>query len=84
MVPESSDSQGIKKVDNEKSFRPLSLAWELGYTIAIPLVGFALLGRFIDNYFGTSPIFLFAGIVFSVVVTTFLVYWKTKDIISGK
>jgi F0F1-type ATP synthase assembly protein I len=84
MVPESSDSQGIEKVKKDKKpFRPLALAWELGYTIAIPLVGFALLGRFIDKYLGTSPIFLFVGIIVSIVLTSFLVYWKTKDIMNG-
>lgn len=74
----------VPSTHNKKSFKPLALAWELGYTIALPLVGLALLGRFIDNYFGTSPIFLFVGIIVSIILTSFLVYWKTKDIISNE
>ncbi|MBI4034014.1 MAG: AtpZ/AtpI family protein [Candidatus Brennerbacteria bacterium] len=64
-------------------FRPLVLAWELGYTIAIPLVGLALLGRFLDKSFGTSPLFLLIGIFVSILVSSFLVYRKTKKIIDN-
>ncbi len=67
----------------EKSpFRPLALAWELGYTIAIPLVALALGGRFLDKNFDTSPIFLLVGIFVSILISSFLIYRKTKKILS--
>ncbi|MFH0712795.1 MAG: AtpZ/AtpI family protein [Candidatus Jorgensenbacteria bacterium] len=67
----------------EKSlFRPLALAWELGYTIAIPLVALALGGRFLDKSFDTSPIFLLIGIFVSIFISSFLIYRKTKKILS--
>lgn len=60
-------------------FRPLALAWELGYTIAIPLVIFALAGRFVDKYFNSSPLWLLIGIVVSIVFTSFLLVRKMKS-----
>ncbi len=74
MVPKTSNSQRSQKVG--------ALAWELGYTIAIPLVVLALLGRMADKYFGTSPLLLLIGIFTSILLTSFLVYRKTKDIMS--
>jgi ATP synthase protein I len=78
-------------VDNlEKSQKPeeknqvwyaLSLAWQLGYSIAIPLVILALLGRFLDKRFGTSPWLLLAGVLLSLVISTFAVYFKTIKIL---
>jgi F0F1-type ATP synthase assembly protein I len=74
-------------VNTEKNQKPdsswssLGLAWELGYTIAVPLVLFALAGRFLDKKLGTSPFLLLAGILISIGVTSWLVYKKTKEII---
>lgn len=65
----------------EKQFSALSLAWNLGYTIAVPIVVFALAGRFLDKKLGTSPFLLLAGILLSIGITTWLVYKKTLDII---
>ncbi len=75
----------MEKPDGEKKERStlwqaLSLAWNLGYIIAVPLVVFALLGRILDNRFHTSPLALLAGIFISLVVSTVGVYRKTKEI----
>ncbi len=73
----------LPMTEPEKSFfRPLALAWELGYTIAIPLVALALGGRFLDKSFDTSPIFLLIGIFVSIFISSFLIYRKTKKILS--
>jgi F0F1-type ATP synthase assembly protein I len=63
------------------SFSALGLAWNLGYTIAVPLVVLALGGRFLDRKLGTSPWILLAGILFSIALSSWLVYKKTLDII---
>lgn len=60
----------------------LGLAWELGYTIAIPIVAFALLGRFADKKFDTSPFLLLAGILFSIIISSWVIYKKVSKIIS--
>ena len=65
----------------DKSFSALGLAWQLGYTIAVPIVVFALVGRFLDKKLGTSPWLLLAGILVSIAVSSWAVYKKTLDII---
>ncbi len=60
----------------------LSLAFQLGYTIAIPLVVLALLGRFLDKKFDTSPWLLLAGILLSLMITSWMIYIKISKIIA--
>ena len=59
----------------------LSLAWELGYVIAVPIVILAAGGRFLDNRYDTSPIFLISGILLSILVSGTLVFKKAKRIL---
>lgn len=59
----------------------LSLSWELGYMIAIPLVILAIGGRFLDNKYDTSPIFLISGILLSILVSGILVFKRAKRIL---
>ncbi|KKO02841.1 hypothetical protein LCGC14_0102910 [marine sediment metagenome] len=61
--------------------KTLSLAWELGYIIVIPLVILAAGGRFLDNKYDTSPIFLMSGILLSILVSGILVFKKAKRIL---
>ena len=55
--------------------KPLAIALELGYTIAIPIVVFALAGQALDQFIKTSPLFLFVGIALAITSTTI---WLTK------
>lgn len=59
----------------------LGLALQMGYLIAIPLVVFALAGRFVDSIFGSSPFFFLIGILFAIVSSTMLVYRKTTALL---
>ncbi|MCX6766584.1 MAG: AtpZ/AtpI family protein [Candidatus Moranbacteria bacterium] len=70
-----------KKQKSDSSWSAVGLAWELGYTIAVPLVALALLGRFLDKKLGTAPWLLLLGILVSIAVSSWLVYKKTLDII---
>ncbi len=63
------------------NFSTWQLAWELGYTITIPIVALALVGRMLDKRFETSPWLLLAGIVVSIIVSSFMVYRKVKKIL---
>ncbi|MBI4414869.1 MAG: AtpZ/AtpI family protein [Candidatus Kerfeldbacteria bacterium] len=60
--------------DNSKEksavWQALSYAWQFGYTVAVPLVILALLGRFLDRRLDTSPWLLLAGILLSMVIST--------------
>lgn len=69
-----------KKQETSLTFSAWQLAWELGYTIAIPIVLFALAGRWADNEFGTGPWLLLTGIVASLFTTSFLVYRKVSKL----
>lgn len=50
-------------------FRALSLGLELGFLIVAPLVGFLLLGLFLDRKLGTTPIFLISLVILSLIVS---------------
>ena len=65
---------------NDQSLSALSLAWELGYTIAVPLVVLALLGRFLDKKMETSPVLLLTGILLSLVITGIGIARKTMRV----
>lgn len=54
----------------------LKLAWDLGWVIVIPLVLFALAGRYADKKFGTSPWLLLGGMALAIVLTTILLVRK--------
>jgi len=84
IVEPTQPNEGPKKpVDNGLSLREaFGLAWEMGYTMAIPLVLLALAGRLLDKYYQTSPLFLLIGIILSIVISSILVGKKAISIIS--
>jgi F0F1-type ATP synthase assembly protein I len=63
--------------NKNSSWSALGFAWELGYSITIPIVIFALVGRLIDKKLGTSPWMLLVGILVSIMVSSYMVYKKT-------
>ncbi|MAF80227.1 hypothetical protein CL629_04065 [bacterium] len=62
----------------------VSLAWGLGYKIALPIVALGLLGRFLDIRLGTSFIFLLVGIFVSLALSSLLIYQQIKQIIKDQ
>jgi F0F1-type ATP synthase assembly protein I len=88
MSRENLKSEDLKKNKEKKQidsqWSVFSLAMELGYMIAIPIVAMALLGRFLDKKLETSPWFLLAGICVSILLTTYLVYKKTISVIDDQ
>ena len=61
--------------------KSLNFALELGFTIIVPLVLFALGGRLLDRKFGTSPWFFLGGTLLSIVLTVLLLIRKIKSIL---
>ena len=61
-------------------WKPLALAWELGYIIALPaaLLGFG--GAFLDKKFQTSPIFLALGFSLAFAISAIAVIRKVREI----
>lgn len=72
----------MKKEAKNPLWSSLALAWELGYTIAIPIVILGLLGRFLDKRLDTSPWLLLTGIFLSIFISTIGIYYKTTRILS--
>ncbi|MBI4433660.1 AtpZ/AtpI family protein [Candidatus Uhrbacteria bacterium] len=60
----------------------LGFAWELGYTIAVPIVALALLGRLLDRVWGTTPWMLLTGILIAIVVSGVGVVRKLRNILA--
>ena len=67
------------KKQDKPQFKTAPIALEVGFSIAMPIVIFALIGRFIDNQFGTSPVVLLVGIGLSVFVSSYIIWRKMKN-----
>jgi undecaprenyl pyrophosphate phosphatase UppP len=55
-----------------------SLAAEFGFIIAIPLVVFALAGKWLDARTHTFPLFTLIGVVLAVTSTTIWMYKRLR------
>lgn len=74
--------QKNKKTGGDNNLSLLSLAWELGYIIAIPIVVLAVGGAMLDRKIGTSPWILLGGVGSSIVITSYMVYSKVTTILN--
>ena len=61
-------------------FEALNMAWELGYTIAIPIVILGFGGAWADKKLDTSPAFILIGIALSLIISGIGIYRKVKKI----
>lgn len=50
-------------------WQALSYAWQFGYTVAVPLVVFAVGGRYLDRVLGTKPWLFLAGLLIAIVLS---------------
>jgi F0F1-type ATP synthase assembly protein I len=81
---EEDNNKKNPSLTSDRSWSALSFAWELGYSISIPLVVFTLGGRLLDKKLGTAPWLLLTGLFVSIIVTFFIVYRKLVDIIKSE
>src|SRR4030042_3017421 len=69
------DGSVIKKDNTEKEknqfFANVNLASELGFVIAIPLVGGVILGTYLDKTFDSEPKFTLSCIFFGVFLSLY-------------
>jgi len=61
-------------------WQAVGLVFQFGYTITVPLILFALLGRLLDKALNSSPIIFLIAIVFSIVISSVLLFIKVKNI----
>lgn len=66
---------------SSKVLYSLSFASQLGFIIVVPIIGFLLLGRYIDGLLGTAPLLLILGIIVGVIVTAYEVYHMIDSLI---
>lgn len=59
--------------------KTLVLALEFGFIIVLPLVIFGLLGKWLETKYHTK-IFLYAGLILSVLSSVIWLYRRIKDI----
>ncbi|KKU47625.1 hypothetical protein A2752_00475 [Candidatus Uhrbacteria bacterium RIFCSPHIGHO2_01_FULL_46_23] len=65
-------------------WQALSLAWELGFIIAIPLVVFGSIGKYADGQFGTTPWLTLAGVFLAMATTVLWLYRQFKALTEFK
>ena len=82
--PSGGQAPALQAKQEGGTWQALSLAWEMGYTIAVPLVVFALGGRWLDHKLGTSPWVLLTGVIISIPISTMVIYLKIAKIIGKK
>ncbi len=58
----------------------MSVAFELGFVIALPIVGFGLLGKWLDSKHNTHY-FVFLGIAVAIIFTSIAVYKRFAALI---
>ena len=58
-----------------KFFYALSLGWQLGFLVALPLLGFILFGYFLDKKFQTLPFLTLIGTILGILITIYDVYY---------
>jgi F0F1-type ATP synthase assembly protein I len=52
----------------------LSVAWQLGFLVTVPLTAFLLLGIAGDRYFHTKPLLVLLGLLIGIVLSVYEVY----------
>jgi len=63
-----------QKNNFNKTFYVLSVAWQLGFFIVIPVGGFLFLGHLGDKFFKTSPLLLIIGSLIGIITAVYGVY----------
>ena len=62
-------------------WQAVGLVFQFGYTITLPLVALALVGRFLDKKLNSSPILLLTAIIVSIIVSSVILFVKLKRIV---
>lgn len=73
-----------KDSSSPKLFYAISLAFQMGFLIAIPLVIFTVLGIFLDDNFDTFPLFLMVFVGIGLITTFFDVYYLVLPFLKKK
>ncbi|OQX71103.1 hypothetical protein B6D52_02640 [Candidatus Parcubacteria bacterium 4484_255] len=70
--------------NNFKTAYALSLAWQLGFLVAVPIGLFLFLGFWGDKALGTSPLFLIISLLIGLIITVYEVYHLFIPLVQDK
>lgn len=73
-----SENQPKKTTDREYYLFAVRIMGDFGASIALPLVGFVLLGQYLDGKYNQTPWFTVMGFVLAALLTAKLVHKKAK------
>lgn len=65
--------------DREYYLFALKIIGDFGATIAVPVVVFVLMGQYLDNRWGYSPLFSILGFALAVLLSGRIIYRKAKE-----
>ncbi len=68
------ETKNTKQNSNFKVFYAISLAWQLGFFIAIPIGSFLFIGVLGDRFFKTEPFLLLLGLLIGIIITIYEMY----------
>ncbi|MBI4049422.1 MAG: AtpZ/AtpI family protein [Candidatus Doudnabacteria bacterium] len=73
-----------QKPTDLNKWRMASLAAELGFIIALPLIALGYLGKWLDSKFGTEPWLAVVGILLAILCTTVWLTKRFREILKGQ
>lgn len=73
-------NQAPQSLDRRYFLFALRIMGEFTYMIAVPVVVFVLLGKWLDGRYGTSPKFLIGGFVLAALISGVAVWRRAKEL----
>ena len=83
-MPETQPETAIKKEDRLQLYAALELVTKLGVSIALIAGGFLYVGIQLDQWFGTRYVFVFLGLVLSIIVSIYDIYFLLEPFIGSE
>lgn len=68
----------------DEEFNAVAFASQFGISVALPVVGGAFLGQYLDNLFHTTPKMTLSGIMIGMLLSITNAYFLIKKLISKK
>lgn len=69
--------KNVPSNQRSSSFSMWQFAWQLGYMLAVPLVGGVVIGHLLDKRFNSAPWLLIAGLLLGITLSTIAVVKQT-------
>lgn len=68
-----------KSTDREYAILGLQIIGDFGATIAVPVVGFVLIGQWLEGKYGYAPWFTIGAFVLAALISGKMIYKKAKE-----